>query len=58
VVGLRHDSDMPIREGMSFHILSWLMGTGAGDYFISNAVLLSGAGPEVLTKTANEPIVK
>jgi Xaa-Pro dipeptidase len=49
---------MPIREGMSFHILSWLMGTGAGDYFISNAVLLSGAGPEVLTKTANEPIVK
>jgi Xaa-Pro dipeptidase len=58
VVGLRHDSDLPIREGMSFHILSWLMGTGAGDYFISNAVLLGGNGPEVLTKTATGPIVR
>jgi Xaa-Pro dipeptidase len=58
VVGLRHDSDLPIREGMSFHILSWLMGTGAGDYFISNAVLLGSGGPEVLTKTPMGPIIK
>jgi Xaa-Pro dipeptidase len=58
VVGLRHDSDMAIREGMSFHILSWLMGTGRGDYFISNAVLLGAQGPEVLTKTPNGPIVR
>jgi Xaa-Pro dipeptidase len=35
---------------MSFHILSWLMGTGRGDYFISNTVLLTEAGPEVLTR--------
>ena len=58
VVGLRHDSDLAIREGMSFHILSWLMGTGAGDYFISNAVLLGNAGLEVLTKTPTGPIVR
>jgi len=58
VVGLRHDSDLPIRAGMSFHILSWLMGTGVGDYFISNAVLLWSGGPEVLTKTPMGPIVK
>jgi Xaa-Pro dipeptidase len=58
VVGLRHDSEMEIREGMSFHILSWLMGTGRGDYFISNAVLLGGKGPEVLTRTPNGPIVR
>jgi Xaa-Pro aminopeptidase len=58
VVGLRHDSEMEIREGMSFHILSWLMGTGRGDYFISNAVLLGAKGPEVLTKTPNGPIVR
>jgi len=58
VVGLRHDSDLAIREGMSFHILSWLMGTGRGDYFISNAVLLGAGGPEVLTRTSNGPIVK
>jgi Xaa-Pro dipeptidase len=51
VTGLRHDSDLPIEEGMSFHVLSWLMGTGRGDYFVSNTVLLTAAGPEVLTRT-------
>jgi Xaa-Pro dipeptidase len=58
VVGLRHDSEMEIREGMSFHILSWLMGTGRGDYFISNAVLLGAKGAEVLTRTPTGPIVR
>jgi Xaa-Pro dipeptidase len=58
VTGLRHDSDLPIREGMTFHILSWLMGTGKGDYFISNAVLLGPDGAEVLTRTPTGPIVK
>ena len=51
VTGLRRDSEMPIRTGMSFHVLSWLMGTGHGDFFISNAVLLGDGGPEVLTRT-------
>jgi len=58
VVGLRHDSEMEIRDGMSFHVLSWLMGTGRGDYFISNAVLLGARGPEVLTRTPTGPIVR
>lgn len=58
VVGLRHDSDMEIRDGMSFHVLSWLMGTGRGDYFISNAVLLGAQGPQVLTRTPSGPIVR
>jgi Xaa-Pro dipeptidase len=58
VTGLRHDSDLAIREGMSFHILSWLMGTGKGDYFISNAVLLGPNGAEVLTRTPPGPIIK
>jgi Xaa-Pro dipeptidase len=58
VVGLRHDSEMEIRDGMSFHVLSWLMGTGRGDYFISNAVLLGAQGPEVLTRTPTGPIVR
>ena len=51
VTGLRHDSTLEIREGMSFHILSWLMGTGRGDYFLSNTVLLGPGGAEVLTST-------
>lgn len=58
VTGLRHDSDLEIRTGMSFHILSWLMGTGQGDDFISNTVLLTEDGPEVLTRTPTGPIVR
>jgi Xaa-Pro dipeptidase len=57
VTGLRHDSDLEIRTGMSFHILSWLMGSGRGDDFLSNTVLLSESGPEVLTKLEAKPIV-
>jgi len=49
VTGLRADSELAIRSGMSFHVLSWLMGTGRGDHFISNTVLVGDDGPEVLT---------
>jgi Xaa-Pro dipeptidase len=49
VTGLRHDSELEIQPGMTFHVLSWLMGTGAGDYFVSDTVLLGDHGPEVLT---------
>jgi Xaa-Pro dipeptidase len=58
VVGLRADSDMDIRTGMSFHILSWLMGTGRGDDFISNTVLLTSSGAEVLNTTPLGPIIR
>ncbi|TIT05301.1 MAG: M24 family metallopeptidase, partial [Mesorhizobium sp.] len=58
VTGLRHDSDLKIETGMSFHILSWLMGTGRGDDFVSNTVLLTDAGAEVLTRTPAGPIVR
>jgi Xaa-Pro dipeptidase len=58
VTGLRHDSDLVIETGMSFHILSWLMGTGRGDDFVSNTVLLTEAGAEVLTRTSGGPIIR
>lgn len=58
VTGLRHDSDLEIETGMSFHILSWLMGTGRGDDFVSNTVLLTDAGAEVLTRTPAGPIIR
>ena len=50
VTGLRHDSDLVIETGMSFHILSWLMGTGRGDAFVSDTVLVGEGGPEILTR--------
>jgi Xaa-Pro dipeptidase len=58
VTGLRAGSDLEIHAGMSFHILSWLMGTGRGNYFVSNAVLLTERGAEVLTRTPPGPLVK
>lgn len=57
VIGLRHDSELEVVTGMSFHILSWLMGTGRGDFFLSNCVLLGPEGPEILTRTPMGPLV-
>ena len=50
VTGLRHDSDLAIEAGMSFHVLSWLMGTGRGDAFVSDTVLVGADRPELLTR--------
>lgn len=52
VVGLRRDSSLKLQTGMTFHLLSWLMDTGQGDYFISNTAMLGEQGCEVLTTTA------
>jgi Xaa-Pro dipeptidase len=55
VIGLRSDSDLRVEEGMSFHVLSWLMGTGRGDHFRSDTVLVGPVGAEVLTQTPIRP---
>ncbi|MEZ5778633.1 MAG: Xaa-Pro peptidase family protein [Paracoccaceae bacterium] len=57
VTGLRHDSDLEIREGMCFHLLSWFTETGRGDFFVSNAALLGPDGPELLTSAPMGPTV-
>jgi len=57
VTGLRHDSDLEIKEGMTFHAMSWFTETGRGDYFVSNCVLLGPDGAEVLTKAPMGPTV-
>jgi Xaa-Pro dipeptidase len=50
VVGLRHDSDMVLKEGMVFHLMSWLMDTGRpGDYFVSDTAVVTEDGCEVIT---------
>lgn len=50
VVGLHHDSDLVLRPGMVFHVLSWLTGTGRGDYFFSNTAVVTEQGCEILTR--------
>lgn len=56
VTGLRADSELILETGMCFHVLSWLMGTGRGDFFLSNTVLLGEKGAEILTQTAIDPV--
>jgi Xaa-Pro dipeptidase len=51
VLGLRQDSDLVLRPGMVFHLLSWLMATGRGDHFLSNTAVLTEEACEVLTTT-------
>ncbi|MGF1631616.1 MAG: M24 family metallopeptidase [Kiloniellaceae bacterium] len=58
VTGLRADSALELTAGMTFHILSWLMGTGRGDYFVSDTVLLGEERAEVLTHTPTAPAIK
>jgi len=48
-VGLRHNSPMILRAGMVFHLMSWLMHSGHGDYFVSHAAIVTDDGCEVLT---------
>ncbi|MGD2098627.1 MAG: Xaa-Pro peptidase family protein [Desulfobacterales bacterium] len=53
--GLRCNSDMELRAGMVFHLLSWLMHTGQpGDYFISDSVLVTSDGCERLTSLSQQ----
>jgi Xaa-Pro dipeptidase len=57
VVGLRHDSDLELQAGMVFHLMSWLMGAGEGDYFVSDTAVVTEAGCEILTAVSQQPYV-
>jgi Xaa-Pro dipeptidase len=56
VVGLRHDSDLVVQAGMVCHVLSWLLGQEPADYVVSDTVLVTPTGGELLTTTARDPI--
>ncbi len=55
---LRNGSDMEIKEGMVFHLLSWLIRTGEGDAFVSDTVVVTKNGCEFLTKAPRNLIVR
>lgn len=48
---LRPDSPTVLADGMVFHLMSWMMGTGRGDYFVSDPVVIRPGGAERLTTT-------
>jgi Xaa-Pro dipeptidase len=57
-VGLRAGSDWELKPGMVFHVLSWLLRTGSGDSFVSDTVLVTETGSEVLTTVTRDLIVR
>lgn len=57
VVGLRRGSDLEIRAGMTFHVLSWLLDQEPADYVLSDTMLVTADGAEILTTTRRDPLV-
>ncbi|MDX1382316.1 MAG: Xaa-Pro peptidase family protein [Thermoanaerobaculia bacterium] len=47
--GLRRGSDLELKAGMVFHLMSWLLRTGRGDSFLSDTIVVTDGGCEVLT---------
>jgi Xaa-Pro dipeptidase len=57
VVGLRSGGDFVVREGMPFHVLSWILGQAPADYVVSDTVLVTASGGELLTTAPRGPTV-
>ncbi len=56
--GLRDDSQLEIRAGMVFHLMSAMFHTAKGDYYLSNAVTVTERGVEILTGTPHMVTVR
>jgi Xaa-Pro dipeptidase len=56
--GLRNDSQLEIRPGMVFHLMSWLLRTGRGDSFLSDTIVVTDNGCEFLTKATRGVTVR
>jgi len=56
--GLRAGSDLVLAEGMVFHLMSWLLRTGRGDYFLSDTVVVGSDGAELITRASRDLTVR
>ncbi len=56
VTSLAPNSELELKVGMTFHAHSWFTDTDCVDYFISNTVLLTEGGAEVLTSGTPEDL--
>lgn len=56
-VGIRPGGEITIRPGMVFHLLPWLLGQGPTDYAVSDTVLVTETGAELLTSVVRTPTV-
>jgi Xaa-Pro dipeptidase len=57
-LGLRDGSSLVLVPGMVFHLVSWLLRTGQGDAFLSDTVVVSEKGCELLTHVSHDVLVR
>lgn len=57
-LGLRAGSRMELKAGMVFHLMSWLLRTGKGDYFLSDTVVVTETGCERLTNASRDVVIR
>lgn len=57
-LGLRANSEMELKPGMVFHLMSWLLRTGQGDSFLSDTVVVTETGCELLTNVSRALTVR
>ena len=57
VTSLRAGGTLELREGMVFHVLSWLLDQEVPNYGVSDTILVGPHGGEVLTSTSRGPTV-
>ncbi|MFC6669424.1 M24 family metallopeptidase [Marinobacterium aestuariivivens] len=57
-VGLRRNSRMQLREGMTFHLMSWLVGSTLGDAFLSDTVEVTAEGCRFLTSVNRDVLAR
>jgi Xaa-Pro dipeptidase len=46
-----------VQAGMTFHVLSWLLNQEPADYVLSDTVLVTPEGGQLLTTVSHDPIV-
>ena len=51
VVGMRPNGTVAIHEGMVVHLITWLNESDVGDYAMSDTVVVTATGCEILTRT-------
>lgn len=56
--GLRRGSKMKLEPGMVFHLMSWLLRTGRGDSFLSDTIVVTDDGCELLTRAPRAVTVR
>jgi hypothetical protein len=58
VTGRQADGDRPVAVGMAFHVVSWLIRTRRGGFFVSNTVLAGEGEAEVLIRAPTSIILR